>query len=103
MPLASYPVLEDAIEGAKNCLQLVRAGEIIAQKELFALSAWTVQGYGQRILVGELPQAGAPVAELVELKAALMEPRTAEPEAMPFWLSALIDILVKVLRELLPD
>jgi len=101
MPLVSYPTALP-VEAVTNMIRVVRASSYIEEKELFAASAWNTVGYLLSVTVGGLPQAGAPPAELVELKSAQAEPQ-AKPEALPVWVAVLIDLVLKLLRELLPD
>lgn len=99
MALTPYPKL--SIEAITNLIRITKAKTFVEEKVLFASSSWNLAGSVLSIVVGELPQADALPAELTELKTALTQMQAGE--AMPVWLPLLVDLLLKLLRELLPD
>lgn len=88
-----YPV-DLPLDCAKEVIRIVTAGTIVEEKDRFALCVWNVQGYIQKVLLGEpVPHA---VPEFVELRAVLAKPRAGE---IPSWLLVLIEMLLKLLEE----
>jgi len=100
------------IEGVQEIIRIVRAGSIVAERSAFAKHAWNVQGYLQKVVLGEPPVligTNGPVSDVEVLSAleslksnayATAEGVTAPPLSLP--VQAILTWLVnKLLQALL--
>lgn len=104
-----YPV-EMPVECIREILRIVRAGRWVEERAAFAKHGWSVQGYLQRLLLGEpQPVIGAtPCTDESALLAleslerqSIAQAEGAAQQALPVPLAALIDWLVRKLLEAL--
>ena len=86
-------------DSVAELIRIVRAGTIVEERGPFAHAIWNVQGFAQKLLLGDVPAAGK-MPELAELCEVLEAMPPTAPEAFPIWLLPLIQALIAVLREL---
>lgn len=100
MGLTSYPEMEQAIEAATIAAPIIRNGTYIENKDILGKAVWNVQGYVQKVVLGELPQAAEMPAEFYDLAVAIepiIEGEADEPQATVPW--PLIVMILKLIYD----
>lgn len=108
----AYPI-EFPLDEIQQCIRIAAGKTILQEKELFAIAAWNIQGFAQKMLIGppdRLPQArvaltGLDKQHLKTLQAGLITVDRAgdAPQSLPLWLEMLVKILLQAITELLGD
>jgi hypothetical protein len=104
-----YPA-DPPLAAFHDAYRIIKAGRYAADLQDLAADVWTIQGYLQKVLIGEHtePFNGPPPVELrqaaAQLLAAIEEraPVVAAPSAdVSLWLTLLLPLLQKLLEKLL--
>jgi hypothetical protein len=83
--------------------RIIKAGRYAADLQDLAADVWTIQGYLQKVLIGEHtePFNGPPPVELRQAAAQLLAAIAAPSADVSLWLTLLLPLLQKLLEKLL--